>query len=145
MFHEGYWQAMMTAEANSAGMEVLYAMLKESRLCFIESIYLMLRNNAYGLFPILCQFFPKVEDMFQTITWENREYLTRQLTIFRGTADEENILISLISLQNRLIDSRTGAPVSDEAEVVDGEIYYYLTDEDILLPDEQIIPIVERA
>lgn len=145
MFHEGYWQAMMTAEANSAGMDVLYAMLKESRLCFIESIYLMLRNNAYGLFPILCQFFPKVEDMFQTITWENRDYLTRQLTIFRGTADEEKILISLISLQNRLIDSRTGAPVSDEAEMVDGEIYYYLTDEDMLLPDEQIIPIVERA
>lgn len=141
----GYWQAMMTAETNGAGMNVLAAMLKESQLCLMESIYLMLQNDAYMLFPVLCHYFPKVEDMFQTITWENREYLARKLTIFRGTHDEEDVLVSLISLENRLIDGETGVPISDEAEEVDGEIYYYLTDEEMLLPDEQVIPIVESA
>lgn len=141
----GYWQAMMTAETNGAGMNVLSAMLKESQLCLMESIYLMLQNDAYRLFSVLCHNFPEVEDMFQTITWENREYLARKLTIFRGTHDEEDVLVSLISLENRLIDGETGAPISDEAEEVDGEIYYYLSNEEMLLPDEQVIPIVESA
>lgn len=141
----GYWQAMMAAETNGAGMNVLSAMLKESQLCLMESIYLMLQNDAYRLFSVLCHNFPEVEDMFQTITWENREYLARKLTIFRGTHDEEDVLVSLISLENRLIDDKTGAPISDEAEEVDGEIYYYLSNEEMLLPDEQVIPVVESA
>lgn len=145
LFSNGYWQAMMTAETNGAGMNVLSAMLKESQLCLMESICLMLHNNTYRLFPVLCQYFPEVEDMFQTITWEDREYLTRKLTIFRGTHDEEEVMVSLISLENRLIDGETGVPISDEAEKVDGEIYYYLTNEEMPLPDEQVIPIVESA
>lgn len=144
-FREGYWKAMMTAEANGAGGDILLAMLKESRLCLTESLTLMLQRNACRLLPVLCRLFPEAGDMFRTITWEGKEYPARRLTIFRGTDDEEEILVSPESLAHRLVDSDTGAPFSDEAEAVDGEIYYYLTDEEMMLPEERILTIVESA
>lgn len=144
-FHEGYWKALMTAEANGAGIEILSAMLKEARLCLMECVQLMLRSNACKLLPALCRLFPEAEEMFRVITWEDREYFARRLTIFRGTADEEEILVSTTSLENRLVNDETGAPVSDEAETADGEIYYYFTDEEMLLPEERLVTIVEGA
>lgn len=144
-FQEGYWKAMMTAEVNGAGKDILLAMLKESGLCLMESVTLMLQSNACKLLPVLCRLFPEVEDMFVTITWEDKEYLARRLAIFRGTDDEENILVSVTSLEHKLIDESTGAPFSDKAEAVDGEIYYYLTDEEMLLPEERLVTIAESA
>ena len=143
-YQEGYWKAMMTAEESGACEDILLAMLKESSLCLMESVILMLQSNACKLLPILCRLFPEVEDTFLTITWKDKEYMARRLTIFRGTNDEENILVSLTSLEHKLIDD-VGAPFSDEAEAVDGEIYYYLTDEEMLLPEERLVAIAESA
>lgn len=144
-FQEGFWKALMAAEANGAGTDVLLAMLKEAGLCLMECVQLMLRTNACKLFPVICRLFPETERMLRVITWEDKEYFARCLTIFRDTCDEEEILVSLTSLERRLIDSETGVPFSDEAESVDGEIYYYLTDEDMLLPEERIVTIAEGA
>lgn len=144
-FYDGYWKALMTAETNGAAADVLLAMLKESGFCLMECVQLMLRTDACKLFPVLCRLFPEAEEMFRIVTWEDREYFARRLTIFRGTTDEEEILVSLTSLGNRLIDNRTGAPVSDDAEAVDGEIYYYFTDEEMLLPEERLVAIAENA
>lgn len=144
-YQEGYWRGVQEAEKSGADMNVLLAMLTSSQFCLMECTYLMLQSNACKLFPALCQLFPEMEDMFQVITWEKQEYFARKLTIFRGTNDEQKILVSMTSLQDRLIDSDIGAPISDEAEEIDGDIYYYLTDNEMILPDETVIAMVESA
>lgn len=144
-FQEGYWEAVLDAEKSGADRNVLLAMLKILKLSLMECVYLMLQSNACKLFPVLCQLFPEAEDMLTVIKWEYDEYFARKLTIFRGTDEEEEILVSVTSLENRLIDSETGTPVSDEAEAVDAEIYCYLTDEEMLLSDERSITIAESV
>lgn len=142
-FQEGYWKAIQEAEKSGADEEVLLAMLKSMSVGMTECIYLMLQSDYYKLYPILSHLFPEMEDVFQVITWENRDYPARRLTIFKGTNDEREILVSVTRLEDKLIDSEAGAPVSDEAEEVDGDIYYYLTDEEMRLPDKSIAMIVE--
>lgn len=144
-FQKGYWKAVLEAERNGAGMNVLLAMLTSSQFGLMECVYLMLQSNACKLFPVLCRLFPKAEDILQVITWGKQEYFARKLTIFQGTNDEQEILVSMTSLQDKLIDNDTGAPVSDEAEEVDGKIYYYLTDCEMILPDKRIITLVEST
>lgn len=144
-FQEGYWEAVLDAEKSGADRNVLLAMLKTLKLSLMECVYLMLQSNACKLLSVLCQLFPEVEDMFTVITWEYDEYFARKLTIFRGTDEEMEILVSVTSLENRLIDNETGEPVSDEAEAVDNEIYYYLTDEEMRLSEERLVSIVESA
>lgn len=139
-FQEGYWRGVQEAEKSDADMNVLLA-----QFSLMECVYLILQSNACNLFPALCRLFPEIEDMLQVITWEKQEYFARKLTIFRGTSDEQEILVSMMSLQDRLIDSDTGAPVSDEAEEIDGEIYYYLDDNEMILSDEMIIAMVESV
>ena len=84
-FQEGYWKALIVAEANGAGTDVLLPMLKDAGLCLMECVFLMLRSDACKLFPVLCRLFPEVEEMFEIITWNDREYFVRELTLFRGT------------------------------------------------------------
>lgn len=144
-FQEGYWKAVQEAEKNGAEENVLLAMLKSAKFCLMECVYLMIQSDACKLYPILCQLFPEMKKMFQVIMWEEREYPARKLIIFRGAKDEQKILVSVIRLQDRLIDSETGVAFSDEAEEMDGNIYYYLTDEEMKLPDQRVISIVESA
>lgn len=143
-FQEGYWKALMSAQANGASTEVLLSMLKETGLCLMECISLMLRSNACKLFPVLCQLFPDVEEMFEIVTWDGKEYFARELTLLRGTNDEYNTLVSVTSLQDVLI-GKDGAPVSDEAEAIDWRICYYCTDEVFLLPEERLVALAEDA
>mgnify|MGYP000230778570 CR=1 FL=1 len=59
-FQEGYWKALIVAEANGAGTDVLLPMLKDAGLCLMECVFLMLRSDACKLFPVLCRLFPEV-------------------------------------------------------------------------------------
>lgn len=43
-FQEGYWKALIVAEANGAGTDVLLPMLKDAGLCLMECVFLMLRS-----------------------------------------------------------------------------------------------------
>mgnify|MGYP006987331102 FL=1 len=104
-------------------------MLKDAGLCLMECVFLMLRSNACKLFPVLCRLFPEVEEMFEIITWNDREYFVRELTLFRGTGGEYKTLVSVTGLQDVLV-GKDGAPISDEAEAVDRKICYYFTDEE---------------
>ena len=72
-FQEGYWKALIVAEANGAGTDVLLPMLKDAGLCLMECVFLMLRSDACKLFPVLCRLFPEVEEMFEIITWNDRD------------------------------------------------------------------------
>ena len=92
-FQEGYWKALIVAEANGAGTDVLLPMLKDAGLCLMECVFLMLRSDACKLFPVLCRLFPEVEEMFEIITWNDREYFVRELTLFRGTGGEYKTLV----------------------------------------------------
>ena len=101
-------------------------MLKDAGLCLMECVFLMLRSDACKLFPVLCRLFPEVEEMFEIITWNDREYFVRELTLFRGTGGEYKTLVSVTGLQDVLV-GKDGAPISDEAEAVDRKICYYFT------------------
>ena len=69
-FQEGYWKALIVAEANGAGTDVLLPMLKDAGLCLMECVFLMLRSDACKLFPVLCRLFPEVEEMFENLLAE---------------------------------------------------------------------------
>ena len=129
-FQEGYWKALIVAEANGAGTDVLLPMLKDAGLCLMECVFLMLRSDACKLFPVLCRLFP--------------EYFVRELTLFRGTGGEYKTLVSVTGLQDVLV-GKDGAPISDEAEAVDRKICYYFTDEEFLLPEERLVALAEDA
>ena len=43
-FQEGYWKALIVAEANGAGTDVLLPMLKDAGLCLMECVFLMPAN-----------------------------------------------------------------------------------------------------
>lgn len=143
-FQEGYWKALIVAEANGAGTDVLLPMLKDAGLCLMECVFLMLRSDACKLFPVLCRLFPEVEEMFEIITWNDREYFVRELTLFRGTGGEYKTLVSVTGLQDVLV-GKDGAPISDEAEAVDRKICHYFTDEEFLLPEERLVALAEDA
>ena len=49
-FQEGYWKALIVAEANGAGTDVLLPMLKDAGLCLMECVFLMLLIN-HQAFP----------------------------------------------------------------------------------------------
>ena len=122
----------------------LLPMLKDAGLCLMECVFLMLRSDACKLFPVLCRLFPEVEEMFEIITWNDREYFVRELTLFRGTGGEYKTLVSVTGLQDVLV-GKDGAPISDEAEAVDRKICYYFTDEEFLLPEERLVALAEDA
>ena len=136
--------SLIVAEANGAGTDVLLPMLKDAGLCLMECVFLMLRSDACKLFPVLCRLFPEVEEMFEIITWNDREYFVRELTLFRGTGGEYKTLVSVTGLQDVLV-GKDGAPISDEAEAVDRKICYYFTDEEFLLPEERLVALAEDA
>ena len=75
-FQEGYWKALIVAEANGAGTDVLLPMLKDAGLCLMECVFLMLRSDACKLFPVLCRLFTEVEEMFEIITWTGKSAIT---------------------------------------------------------------------
>ena len=79
------------------------------------------------------------------ITWKKKEYASKPLVIFKDTEDEEAVTVSAIELEKELIDDETDPPVSNEAEEVDGDIYYYLSKSEMHLPNNEIIAIVEKA
>ena len=144
-FDKGFWKALTETGKNGASDDVLLAVLCSSGMGVAEYIHLMYESNHYGLYPVLCHLFPETEEIFRIITWKGKDYPVRRLTIFKGTPEELEILVSVESLSRELIDDNTGVPVSDEAEEVDGQIYYYLADEEITLPDGRIVTITESA
>ncbi len=144
-FHTGFWQALSEAQKNGASEATLLAVLRSLNIDMATCILLMYRNDCYSLYPVICQLFPGTEDIFQVITWEGKDYPARKLTIFRGMPEEQEVLVSVTELSSKLIDSETDCPVSEEAEELDSTIYYYLTEDEIRLPDQNIIVLVESA
>ncbi len=98
-FQEGYWKALIVAEANGAGTDVLLPMLKDAGLCLMECVLPDAPERCCKLFPVLCRLFPEVEEMFEIITWNDRKFFVRELTLFRGTGGKYKTLVSVTGLE----------------------------------------------
>lgn len=149
-YNNGYWNALQTALAAGADTTILSTMLRNSNLTFEECLLYMQYCNTYDdkLYSIVDSLFPEESKFFshiQVITWNGQSYPSKTLTIFKGTKDEQEATISVTKLSHELIDDKTDIPVSDEAESLDGDIYFYLEEKEINLPDDDIIAIVEQA
>ncbi|MDC1809099.1 hypothetical protein POZ03_01335 [Bacteroides uniformis] len=144
-YHTGFWQALSEVQKNGTSEATLLAVLRSLNIDMATCILLMHRSGYYRLYPVICQLFPGTEDIFQVITWEGKDYPARKLTIYHGMPEEQEVLVSVAELSGKLINSETGCPVSEEAEELDGTIYYYLTEDEMGLPDSSVIALVESA
>ncbi len=145
-FNYGYWCALQTAIRAGADTNVSIEILRDTRLTFEECLFYMQYSNSYTdkLYSIIDLLFPEESKHYshiQTITWNEREYPTKKLTIFKNTKEEQEVTVSVTKLGHLLIDNE--APISDEAEELDSCIFFYLLDQEINLPDEDIIEILE--
>lgn len=149
-YNNGYWNAFQTALTVGADTTILSAMLRNSSLTFEKCLLYMQYSSTYDnkLYSIVDSLFPEESKFFshiQTISWNGKNYPSKTLTIFKGTNDEQEVTVSITQLSHELIDNKTSVPVSDEAESLDGEIYFYLEEKEIHLSDDDIIAIVEQA
>ncbi len=80
----------------------------------------------------------------ESIAFENKEYPLRFVKItFDGETSVEPV--STLSLEEKLMTKDFDDWVSKEAEYVDEQIFFYVHDEEINLPDSEIRKIIEEA
>lgn len=70
------------------------------------------------------------------IEFNGKRYPARQVTIGRNI-----MLVSVKSLAEVLFDD-DGIPVSDYAECVDNEVFFYVDDDEISLEDAELVRVV---
>ena len=80
-----------------------------------------------------------------TLYYKNKSYRVAEITIFKGTSEEEEILVGTTELEKKLLTdiSDSSPEVAKEAEYLDNGIAFYITAEEMLLPPNRIIQIVE--
>ena len=80
-----------------------------------------------------------------TLYYKNKSYRVAETTIFKGTSEEEEILVGTTELEEELLTDISGSSpeVAKEAEYLDNGIAFYITAEEMLLPPNRIIQIVE--
>lgn len=152
-FDEGYWHALQMALSAGADSTIVGAMLRSSNLTYEECLLLMQHtpspSSKEQLFPIISSVFPgklKFISLAFDITWEGKNYPAKDFILFKGTKEEEEVTVSTSELNMKLIDEEDGLPTSDEAEILDNDIYYYMSEEELMnLTDEEIITILENA
>lgn len=144
-FDEGFWLALSEAQKNGVDEATLLCVLRSLEIDMLSCILMMHKNDYYHLYPIVCLLFPGIEEIFKVITWENKHYPVRKLTIYRGMPEEKKVWVSVKELLANLIDSRTGSPVSKEAEELNSTIYHYLMESEMGLSDWHVTALVERV
>jgi hypothetical protein len=78
------------------------------------------------------------------IPWHGKTYRAVEIIIFPGTDREESVTVSTEELEDELLEDmrhRNGADAVD----LDDTIFYYVTSEEIKLPEGKIRKIVENA
>jgi hypothetical protein len=146
-YHYGYWNALQQAFANEANPATIKAMIQNSKFTYAE--WLLLMQNSNSCIPRLKQtinmLFPEESEQSLVISWNDQEYPAKYLTIFKGKREEVKVLVTVVELQNKLIDNGSSIYSSKEAEALDNTIYYYLSEEEMKLADDEIIKILEEA
>lgn len=79
------------------------------------------------------------------IAYKGKDYPAIDITIFEGTEDEMNVTVSSVSLEEELLDDMKNCIGADEASRLDESICYYLTPEEMALPYNNIVELVEAS
>jgi hypothetical protein len=77
------------------------------------------------------------------IPWRDKTYRAIEITIFPGTDEEEFATVSTEELEEVLLPEIENG--NKQAIALDEEIIYYVTPDEINLPEEQIREIVQNA
>lgn len=75
----------------------------------------------------------------QIIEFKNKEYKIRELYL----KDFGNISISTSSLNERLV-RKSGSYVSEEARYIDEQLFFFVEEDEIDLPEKKLILIIEK-
>lgn len=146
-YHYGYCNALQEAFANEANPATIKAMIQNSGFTYAEWMLLMQNSNSCipRLKEAINMLFPEESEQPLVISWNDQEYPAKYLTIFKGKREEQKVLVTVVELQNKLIDNGSSIYSSKEAEALDNTIYYYLSEEEMKLADDEIIMILEEA
>lgn len=117
--------------------------IEDDTLIFIANSQTEATVFAHELSP----YAPKHYSETAMIAWDGKQYPSKTLTIFRGEPNEVEVTVSVIQLENELLNDEKEEyrKNPDEAEHLDNQIYYYLEPEEIELSDEEIIALLEKA
>ncbi|NDV64003.1 hypothetical protein [Bacteroides sp. 224] len=83
--------------------------------------------------------------MHKLIPWQDKVYHAVEITLFPETEKEERVTVSTEELQSELLNKEGTECISKEAEAIDDGIVYYVTPNEMKLPEEEIRKIVEDA
>lgn len=146
-YHEGYWNAIKDVLKHSGDTNLVSALLLSSQFTYAECLLMVQESRADKdiFYPIFDTLFSEQSDHDSLITWKGKEYPAKKITIFEGKNAEIEVTVSTIELQNKLLDNEKEAFVSEEAENLDSHICYYVMNDEIKLPVDQIVAIVEKS
>lgn len=77
-----------------------------------------------------------------TVEYEGKKYPCREV---HGVIEFGDVIVSVESLENQLIYPGSGSPVSREAEKLDEKIFFYVPDDKINLPEDELKAYVEKS
>jgi hypothetical protein len=80
-----------------------------------------------------------------TIDYCGTSYPVVDVTIFEGTSNEMNVTVSNTDLEEKLMYDMENGIGADEAYRLDETIGFYIRPEEMSLPYEQIVEIVEES
>lgn len=80
------------------------------------------------------------------MSYQDKQYPVMEVTIFKDTPDERDIIVATTDLEDRLLhDMDAQSSVAKEATELDENIAYYVEPEEIRLSCEDIAKIVEAS
>ena len=79
------------------------------------------------------------------INWLGKNYPALYIVIFKDTPEEREILVSTTDLEVVLLEDIEGSIAAHDAIALDEVIAYYIEPEEVLLPEEEIVELIERA
>ena len=80
-----------------------------------------------------------------SINWLGREYPAIDITIFAGTPEEQQVMVSSTELDAVLLQDMEGSVASNDAVKLDETIAYYIEPDEFNLSEEEIVKIVEAS
>lgn len=79
------------------------------------------------------------------INYKGKKYPAIDITIFEDTKDKMDVTVSSVYLEDKLLEDIRNCIGTDEAFRLDMSICYYLTPEEMALPYNKIVQIVESS
>lgn len=80
-----------------------------------------------------------LDSEFEYIEYNGTRYPIRYVHFW-----DMNVCIATISFEKALFDEKTGLPSSRKAEAIDDTIFYFVQDNEIYLPQHQLLRLIEK-